>query len=234
MIPPELLFQMQQYSTTKAETRRRRDIDISAALNDDDDFNELMGVASSPTMRTNEDKKKKRKKKKKLDASETSDKIMDMYNTIYSIRLEMDKIRKPTGSQDNPGRTCRDLYYAHPQFEDNWYWLDPNGGMPDDAIRVYCKMSSEGETCIYPDVHTTERPMVPMRHGGREKQWFSQMPGGNKITYDGVGTVQLTFLKLLSKEAYQNFTYYCRNSVAWHDSTRGNYDKALHFLGCKK
>ncbi|XP_046812000.1 collagen alpha-1(XI) chain-like [Lucilia cuprina] len=153
-----------------------------------------------------------------------------MYNAIYGMRQEMDKIRKPTGTQDNPGRTCRDLHYAHTQFEDDWYWIDPNGGMPDDAIKVYCKMSSYGETCIYPDVHTSERPLVPMRYSN-EKQWFSQMQGGAKISYDGVGVVQLTFLKLLSEEAYQNFTYYCRNSVAWHDRAQNNYEKSLKFMG---
>uniref|UniRef100_T1PCG7 Fibrillar collagen domain protein n=1 Tax=Musca domestica TaxID=7370 RepID=T1PCG7_MUSDO len=231
MIPPELLFQMQQYSNTKAETRRRRDVDMAAFAEDDDDLNELMGAA--PQQRTPEEPKKLKRKKKKQrqdQVTEASDKIVDMYNAIYSIRQEMDKIRKPTGTQDNPGRTCKDLHFAHPHFENDWYWIDPNGGMPDDAIHVFCNMTNNGETCLYPDVHTAEMPLVPWKYAG-DKQWFSKIQGGSKISYDGVGTVQLTFLKMSYSEALQNFTYYCRNSVAWHDRAGNNYEKSLTFLG---
>lgn len=43
--------------------------------------------------------------------------------------------------------------------------------------------------------------------------------------------VQMTFLKLLTASARQNFTYSCHQSVAWHDSTSNSYNKALRFLG---
>lgn len=41
----------------------------------------------------------------------------------------------------------------------------------------------------------------------------------------------MTFLKLLTASARQNFTYSCHQSVAWHDATVDSYDKALRFLG---
>lgn len=41
----------------------------------------------------------------------------------------------------------------------------------------------------------------------------------------------MTFLKLLSASARQNFTYHCHQSVAWHDASSVSYDKALRFLG---
>ncbi|CAH2312084.1 collagen alpha-1(XI) chain-like [Pelobates cultripes] len=41
----------------------------------------------------------------------------------------------------------------------------------------------------------------------------------------------MTFLKLLSASARQNFTYSCHQSVAWHDVVTDSYDKALRFLG---
>lgn len=43
--------------------------------------------------------------------------------------------------------------------------------------------------------------------------------------------VQMTFLKLLSSAARQNFTYICHQSVAWYDAKADSYDKALRFLG---
>ena len=46
-----------------------------------------------------------------------------------------------------------------------------------------------------------------------------------------INTVQMTFLKLLSSSARQNFTYICHQSVAWYDAKADGYDKALRFLG---
>lgn len=235
LIPPELLFQMQQYSGTKAEIRRRRDIDIHEDLipfEEDDDLNEIMGVLSAPEPQvlTDHHKKTKRKRKKKPHG-DSNGKLVDMYSAIYSMRQEMDRMRKPSGTQDNPVRTCRDLHYAHPQFEDGWYWIDPNAGMPDDAIYVYCNMSAGGETCIQADAHTAEAPLVPWRQAEGSLDWYSRLSGGEKISYDGVGTVQLTFLRLLAEEGYQNFTYACSNSVGWYDAVAGDYAKALRLLG---
>lgn len=41
----------------------------------------------------------------------------------------------------------------------------------------------------------------------------------------------MTFLKLLSEQAYQNFTYTCINSVAWYNSKTQNFDMAIKLLG---
>lgn len=48
---------------------------------------------------------------------------------------------------------------------------------------------------------------------------------------NSINAVQMTFLKLLSSSARQNFTYICHQSVAWYDSKADNYDRALRFLG---
>ena len=32
-----------------------------------------------------------------------------------------------------------------------WYWIDPNLGVLDDAIYVFCNMSAGGHTCVNPD-----------------------------------------------------------------------------------
>ena len=32
-----------------------------------------------------------------------------------------------------------------------YYWVDPNGGCPDDAIKVFCNFSSSTvQTCVLP------------------------------------------------------------------------------------
>lgn len=69
----------------------------------------------------------KKSKKKKSDENgvnskdESGPKFLDMYSSIYSMRQELDRIRKPVGSRENPVRTCKDLYYGHPQFKNGKY-----------------------------------------------------------------------------------------------------------------
>ena len=41
----------------------------------------------------------------------------------------------------------------------------------------------------------------------------------------------MTFLRLLSQEAYQNFTYTCINSAAWFNLKTNNHDMAIKLLG---
>lgn len=48
---------------------------------------------------------------------------------------------------------------------------------------------------------------------------------------NSINMVQMTFLRLLTASARQNFTYSCHQSVAWHDATSDSYGKALRFLG---
>lgn len=48
---------------------------------------------------------------------------------------------------------------------------------------------------------------------------------------NSINMVQMTFLRLLTASARQNFTYSCHQSVAWHDITSDSYDKAMRFLG---
>lgn len=63
--------------------------------------------------------------------------------------------------------------------------------------------------------------------------FFFKPPQLSYVDAEGnsISMVQMTFLKLLSASARQNFTYNCHQSVAWHDVSSDSYDKALRFLG---
>lgn len=154
-----------------------------------------------------------------------------MYTNIYTMRGDLERMKKPIGTKDNPARTCKDLFYGHPKFKDGWYWIDPNLGMPDDAVYVFCNMTVEGETCVFPDVHSSKIINIPWRKTSMPDAWFSQLRGGFKITYETTGVVQMTFLRLLSSYAYQNFTYSCVQSKAWFDDEQLNHDKAIKLMG---
>lgn len=74
--------------------------------------------------------------------------------------------------------------------------MDPNLGMVDDAVKVYCNMTAGGETCVYPDVHASKMPNIPWRKSpGGGPGWYSRLRGGFTISYDSVGPVQMRFLR---------------------------------------
>jgi len=159
-------------------------------------------------------------------------KLLDMYTNIYTMRQDLERLKKPIGTKENPARTCKDLYYGHPKFKDGWYWIDPNMGMPDDAVYVFCNMTVAGETCVFPDVRSSKIINIPWRRTSKgDDAWFSELRGGFTITYETTGVVQMTFLRLLSSYAYQNFTYSCVQSKAWFDEDNLNHDKAIKFQG---
>lgn len=252
LLPPEFLFRINgEYTkgeTTKGDTkgdglsraneRMRRDIgsmlmdgeDIDGGDYTDGDLDDLMGAVGSQRKKSVAPSAKKTKSKKRT-KDELEPKFLDMYTSIYSMRQDMDRLRKPTGTRENPVRTCRDLYFGHPKFGDGYYWIDPNLGMADDAIYVYCNMTAEGETCIAPDIHSATITNIPWRREHDHNDWFSNLRGGSRITYESVGSVQMTFLRLLSQEGYQNFTYTCMNSAAWYSAELDSMDRAIKFLG---
>ncbi|NWI19805.1 CO5A1 protein, partial [Crypturellus soui] len=160
---------------------------------------------------------------------------------LNSLKQEIEGLRRPMGTQDNPARTCQDLQLSHPGLPDGEYWIDPNQGCARDSFKVYCNFTAGGETCVFPSKETQEV---------RERQWFR---GGDlprvppvlprcsslslvlQFSYvdsdsQPLGVGQLTFLRLLSVSARQNFTYHCHRSVAWHSTATGDHQCALRFL----
>uniref|UniRef100_A0A8C4XBR2 Collagen, type XI, alpha 1a n=1 Tax=Erpetoichthys calabaricus TaxID=27687 RepID=A0A8C4XBR2_ERPCA len=169
-----------------------------------------------------------------------SDGMEEIFGSLNNLKQDIERMKYPMGTQNNPARTCKDLQLCHPDFPDGEYWIDPNQGCSGDSFKVYCNFTASGETCIYPD----------KKSEGVIIKWinlciyiyfsclliFVLNCAYLKLSYvDAEGSqinmVQMTFLKLLSASARQNFTYNCHQSVAWHDASSDNYDKALRFLG---
>lgn len=104
--------------------------------------------------------------------------LVTVYTDVYNMRIELERMKKPIGTRENPARTCKDLSQGHPQLKDGFFWVDPNLGMVDDAVKVYCNMSS-GETCVYPDMHASKMPNIPWRRS--PSGWYSTLRGGFKV-----------------------------------------------------
>jgi len=151
--------------------------------------------------------------------------LEEIFAAMESIKQELEMMKEPMGrTKDNPGRSCNDIWLCHPDFPSGNYWIDPNGGCSADAIEVWCDMDHEGATCI-----SAQKSAEKLRRYRSESDdsWFGDY--GFKLDYN-MSIPQWNFLRLLSSEARQRFTYRCENSVGWEDSNQGNYDKAVLLL----
>lgn len=158
--------------------------------------------------------------------------IEKIFTDIDAIKSEIDDIRFPKGQKDSPARSCRDLYYAHPEYKDGWYWIDPNLGVINDAINVWCNMTAEGQTCVYPKKgHDMVIPRSWKKPAGADRAGtlFSQLKDGFEIEYGAEN--QLAFLRLLYDGASQKFTYFCSNSIAFLEKSTNSYGKGISLWG---
>lgn len=153
-----------------------------------------------------------------------------MLHHIDVLKKEVDAIRYPVGSRDNPAISCREIKLGHPAFKTGWYWVDPNLGSIDDAIQVWCNMTTSPETCVHPTQRTKMSAETYYEASDKEKT-FKNMKDGFEIKY--ASSIQLDFLRLLSERTTQRFTYHCSGSAAWYDleAEDENYQNAISLIG---
>uniref|UniRef100_A0A803T8X0 Fibrillar collagen NC1 domain-containing protein n=1 Tax=Anolis carolinensis TaxID=28377 RepID=A0A803T8X0_ANOCA len=137
-----------------------------------------------------------------------TDGMEEIFGSLNALKQDIEHMKYPMGTQNNPARTCKDLQLCHPDF--------PDGTSKKEISKILVRISS-----------------WPKENPGT---WFSEFKRGKLLSYvdaegSSINMVQMTFLKLLSASARQNFTYNCHQSVAWHDVSSDSYDKALRFLG---
>lgn len=156
--------------------------------------------------------------------------------TLKALSSQIDSMKSPDGSRKHPARTCEDLKQCYPLKKTGEYWVDPNQGSSEDAIKVHCNMET-GETCI--SANPASIPRKVWWSTSRNKPvWFGadinrgqQFTYGNKDQPANSVTVQMTFIRLLSKEASQTITYHCKNTVGYKDESTGNLKKAVILKG---
>ncbi|NXO47703.1 CO5A1 protein, partial [Aramus guarauna] len=158
---------------------------------------------------------------------------------LNSLKQEIEGLRRPMGTRENPARTCQDLQLSHPGLPDGEYWIDPNQGCARDSFKVYCNFTAGGETCVFPNKDVREVSSaydVLARRRASPRRWGSGRRGFSYTDSESqpLGVVQLTFLRLLSVSARQNFTYRCHRSVAWHDAVPGDHRRSLRFLAANE
>lgn len=117
----------------------------------------------------------RRKKRSLNDKQSLSNLIRDIFFEIDSLDEKVKSLEETDGSRLRPARSCSDLLLNNKANVDGWYWIDPNLGSKVDAIRVWCNMSSGGQTCVHP-----QRNGVSPQYWKKEegKRWFSELSNG--------------------------------------------------------
>jgi hypothetical protein len=160
-------------------------------------------------------------------------------NKLDEITKKVHKfVAPPTGeSKETAARTCNDLKEYNPELKSGFYWIDPNRGCSEDAVKVHCNFENVDKiiTCVAP----TKDLSIPKAHYESEKnsvsadKYFSEDHNLGSIEYIADFT-QLKYLGLLSNNAFQNITIHCKNRPVWFNQEKQGYGSAMKFKGMKE
>lgn len=139
----------------------------------------------------------------------------------------VDTKTNPTGTQNFPARTCRELFTQYKDKTSGNYFIDPNEGSNLDEVLVYCNKETM-ETCVDASTKIEQKNWGNMDDGYR---WVAEeLQGVNEIKYT-MKLPQMKILQFLSSHVKQNFTYHCKNSWAISDDGNTEYSHPLKIRG---
>lgn len=159
---------------------------------------------------------------------------MQIADRVADLAEKMFFLERRGNATEFPAKTCRDLQLCRPSdppLKDGPYVVDPNGGSPNDRVKVHCNFTNQA-TCVRPKVKKLDKNTWQTHVDPRMKvAWFAEdLNNDNKIEYE-IDDIQLSYLQLLSNHAQQVFTFRCKNSVAWYDQSARSFKRAVKFEG---
>jgi len=164
-----------------------------------------------------------------------------------TLKSTVSSLEKPDGSREYPARTCRDLHEFHPTKPSGMYWLDPNKGCKEDAIKVHCNFTVDIDipkitTCVYPTkAMAVKMDAWPEKFQTRHQKYFDEGLNLGQLDYSA-DLSQMIYLGYLNKEAFQNVTIHCKDyqrdmkfmGVKNTELTGGKFAPSIHMNQCSR
>merc|ERR1719513_312286 len=172
----------------------------------------------------------------------SSEKVEDeeqVKTKLNAIQTKVNKfVAKPDGlTKMTAARTCNDLKAYNPELKSGMYFIDPNRGCAEDAIKVQCNFNEEEdkiETCVHPAQTAT------IQNAHWESKVLSASSDKYFVEHHGLGSVdytaemtQMKYLGLLSNKAVQNITINCKERPVWYNEQTRGWESAMKFKGMK-
>lgn len=54
----------------------------------------------------------------------------DIFGSLNNLKQDIERMKYPMGTQNNPARTCKDLQLCHPEF--------PDGMLKESGLNITC------------------------------------------------------------------------------------------------
>jgi len=144
----------------------------------------------------------------------------DLFEGISYAKEALNRIYKPSGKKSAPGKTCAAIKEAYPESKNGEYYIDPNEGGAEDAIKVYCRFDT-AETCLTPRRSKFRGQRWTETVSTQGQYFMDEILNGREFDYN-VENDQLSFLHLATSSATQTVTYNCRNSSPTGTRLTGN------------
>lgn len=70
-----------------------------------------------------------------------SDGMEEIFGSLDSLKQDIQHMKFPMGTQNNPARTCKDLQLSHPDFPDGMLIIhDKTNGLNFEVTEVLCQL----------------------------------------------------------------------------------------------
>ena len=87
----------------------------------------------------------------------------DVFGSLNNLKQDIERMKFPMGTQDNPARTCNDLHLSQPDF--------PDGTLTHSDLEIIPKMSKRTYIPNLRHIFTISQKIADLQSSYRATRW---------------------------------------------------------------